>query len=142
MNVSYQKIQKVGYTSIFQNLLTTLIKCLLAYNFLCWFASFSKNGVTSASLISDGNLPNFNDLLNSWCKIGVKMLKLTLSIFAWICEFGEDLEESISMCYVTEVESIVFIFIMGFNWVNLIRWFLNFSLAHKIGPSILLVYTK
>ena len=56
--------------------------------------SFLKTEVTSASFISGGNLPNSNDLLNSWCKIGLKMSILSLSIFIGMPEFGEDLEES------------------------------------------------
>ena len=50
------------------------------------------------------------------------MLVLSLTIFVWMSEFGEDLEESslfnsfsISVCYVTEAEGIAFIFIMAFN---------------------------
>ena len=39
------------------------------------------------SSISDGNLPNCNDLLNSWCK-SVKMSKLSLTIFAGMSDFS------------------------------------------------------
>ena len=85
-------------------------------------SSFLKTRVSSASFISDRNLPNSNGLLDSWRKIGVKMLILSLTIFVWMSEFGEDLEESslfnsfsISVCYVTEAEDIAFIFIMAFN---------------------------
>ena len=53
---------RIGYTSIFQKPFTSLIICFLAYSFL--WSSFLKTGVY-------GNLPNSNDLLNSWCKKGV-----------------------------------------------------------------------
>ena len=57
-------------------------------------SSFLKTGGTSTSLISDRHLPNSNDLVNSWCKIGVKMSILSLTIFVGMYEFGEDLEKS------------------------------------------------
>ena len=54
--------------------------------------------------------------------MGVKIPILSLAIFAGMSEFGGDLKESIffnvfyfSMCYVTDAEGIVFIFIMPFN---------------------------
>ena len=82
-------------------------------------SSFLKTGVTSASFISDGNLPNSNDLLNSWCKIGVKMSILSSPIFVGIFEFREDLEESSLLNYfsisVWVIKVIAFIFIMTFN---------------------------
>ena len=43
LTVSYQKIQKVGDTSIFQKLLKGLIICLLAYSFLSWFDALFKH---------------------------------------------------------------------------------------------------
>ena len=42
---------------------------------------------------SNGNLPNSKDLLNSWCKTGIKISILSLTIFVGMSEFGEDLEE-------------------------------------------------
>ena len=57
-------------------------------------SSFLKTGVTSASFISGGHLPNSNDLVNSWCKIGVQMSILSSITFVGMSEFGEDLEES------------------------------------------------
>ena len=50
-------------------------------------SSFLKTGVTHANSISEGNLPNGNDLLNSWCK-SVKMSKLSLTIFVGMSDFG------------------------------------------------------
>ena len=76
-------------------ILRSLIICLLAYRFyLLVRLSFLKTGVTSVSFISEGHLPNSNDLLNSWRKMGVKMSILSLTFFVGMCEFGEDFEES------------------------------------------------
>ena len=55
---------------------------------------FLKTGVTTTSFISDGNLTNSNDLFNSWCKIGLKMSILSLTILVGMSEFGEDLQDS------------------------------------------------
>ena len=56
-------------------------------------SSLLKTGVTSANFFSHGILPNSTDLVNSWCKIDVKMSILSLTIFVRMPEFATDLEE-------------------------------------------------
>ena len=45
--------------------------------------------------MADGNIPNSNDLLDSWYTIGVKMSTLSLTIFIEMSKFGDDLEEKL-----------------------------------------------
>ena len=93
----------------FDNMLTGLKFSLLVRS------SFLKTWVISTSFISDGSLPNSNDLLNSWCKIDVKMSISSLITFVAMSEFAEYLEEwsyfnSFSFQYVLRYWSKIYCF--------------------------------